>query len=65
MLQGVNYRIGNKTIYVCDRCNNEMEVQDRRGIYVTNGNGQPRKTWDLCKRCYAALDRGIKKGVQK
>lgn len=52
----------NKSVYTCDYCNKTMSIEERKGIYVTNNVGQPRKRWDLCNTCFKMLERGIEKG---
>ena len=51
----------NLSVYSCDRCNAQMNIQNKISIYVALPTRQPRKKWDLCKRCYGALVRGINK----
>lgn len=59
MLVGLDYTNKNKSTYSCDRCNKTMTIQEKKGIYITNDVGQPRKKWDLCSACYRSLERGI------
>lgn len=62
MLVGLDYSNKNKSVYCCDRCNKTMTIQEKKGIYITNNVGQPRKRWDLCNTCFKMLERGIEKG---
>ena len=62
---------GNKqSLYTCDRCNKElnMSMVDRYVVLIkkspTSTNPRKIKQWDLCKKCYAALYRGIEKGIK-
>lgn len=54
-----------KSIFKCDRCNKILiaDQDERFRISVTEIPMNQRKTkkWDLCKKCYAALYRGIEK----
>ena len=47
--------------YVCDRCGEKLRTQDRFSLYVARGIEYQRKKWDLCKRCYAMLNKGLSK----
>lgn len=63
-----NLKVNNN--YICDRCKRETSKEERKAIYVLEQQvgtrfNSPRKKWDLCKKCYAALVRGINKGAQK
>lgn len=64
MLVGLDYSNKSRSVYSCDYCNKTMSIEERKGIYTTNGYGQPRKKWDLCSRCYRSLERTIGKGKQ-
>lgn len=53
--------------YICDRCNKEISKEERKSIYVLEPQSgtrfnSPRKKWDFCQRCYAAMERGVEKG---
>ena len=52
-----------RTLFKCDRCNKYLTRENRKGIYVQENKLMPKKQWDLCIRCFAALKRGIEKGV--
>ena len=65
MLVGLDYLNNTRSTYTCDRCNKTMLIKERKGIYITNNVGQPRKKWDLCSTCYKSLERGIEKGKNK
>lgn len=49
-------------IYKCDRCGARLEtpIETVYGIYVRSTKN-PKKKWDLCKKCYGSLCRGIEK----
>ena len=54
--------------YQCDRCNADITIKERYQISITkpNTNASRRiKYADLCPRCMRALDRGIRKGINK
>ena len=52
-------------IYLCDRCKTKITITNKYGISVSKGRGVSKKTWDLCGKCFRALERGIAKGVNK
>lgn len=52
-----------KSMFMCDRCKTELTTETRRGIYIQHDRRMPKKRWDLCLKCFAALKRGIEKGV--
>ena len=52
-----------KTLFQCDRCKKYLGRENRYGIYVKKDKLSPKKTHDLCARCFRAFCRGIKKGV--
>ncbi len=47
--------------YECDRCKKELSITTRISIYSKLSYENPKKRWDLCNKCYAALVRGIEK----
>lgn len=47
--------------YECDRCRKELSINTRISIYSKIAYQNPKKRWDLCSKCYAALVRGIEK----
>ena len=47
--------------YKCDRCDAEITSLNRNAIYIMHGYDPMKKTWDLCPRCFRALERGINK----
>lgn len=48
--------------YKCDRCGKLMIMKDRYLIKVSQTYDISHQKWDLCPRCYKALERGIEKG---
>lgn len=53
-----------KSIYKCDRCKTILErgKDEIYTIFVKNSEDKtPKKKWDLCKRDYSALEKGIEK----
>ena len=51
-------------LYKCDRCGTMLHVPKEvvYSIYVrTPTIKSPKKKWDLCKKCYSSLERGIEK----
>lgn len=67
MLIETDRRGKTKSIFECDRCKRiiNTEIDQRFKLTVQNtpiGNhANTIKRWDLCKRCYAALYKGIEK----
>lgn len=47
--------------YYCDRCKEVMSIDDKVAIYTALPTKLPRKRWDLCRRCFRSLYRGIEK----
>lgn len=56
-----------KSTYECDRCKTRIhtatDARYRVAVQNTSKSLTVIKSWDLCKRCYVALYRGIEKGV--
>lgn len=52
-----------KSVYKCDRCKTKLNIDNKIGIYIGLPSRQPKKKWDLCKKCYGALVRGINKNM--
>ena len=50
-----------KSEFICDRCKTILTSNSKYAIYVQESKAVPKKKWDLCKRCYSALLRGIEK----
>jgi len=48
-----------KSLYKCDRCGKKCLLHEKKGIYVDNDYNRAVKQWDLCLRCYEALERGV------
>ena len=61
MLISINIHDKNKSTYVCDRCKVYISNLNRKAIFIAEGIEAPRKKWDLCQKCYKALERGINK----
>lgn len=61
MLISRDYKDKNKTLYVCDRCGMKVNIKNKKSIYVGNESEHPIKKWDLCNKCYNALEKGINK----
>ena len=67
MLIETDRRGKTKSIFECDRCGRiiNTETDHRFKLTVQNtprgSNTNVIKSWDLCKRCYAALYKGIEK----
>ncbi len=64
------YNNNGKTIYECDRCKKVIDTSKENRIRVHTQISQNSKyknlnSWDFCERCYAALKRGIERGVVK
>lgn len=59
----VNKNIWDKkqSIYSCDRCKEQLKLETKIAIYVGSSGRQPRKKYDLCKRCYLSFVRGVEK----
>lgn len=57
MLVSLNRLNKKENVYVCDRCNKQLNNDERLIITVNY-----KKKWDFCNKCYKALERGIRKG---
>lgn len=53
-----------RIVYKCDRCE-EITTTPYKMFVQGPKEVRPKRKWDLCDRCYAALVRGINKGVKK
>ena len=52
--------------YQCDRCKAEITTKTRYQLALAKPNTNVKiKYADLCPRCMKALDRGIRKGINK
>lgn len=51
-----------KSTYSCDRCKVPLTNETRNSLYKGGHYEAPKKKWDLCDRCYRALERAIAKG---
>lgn len=64
MLLQTDTTIKGRSIYKCDRCNTILE-RGKDAIYSifvkSSKDKAPKKKWDLCKRDYLSLCRGIEK----
>ncbi len=47
--------------YICDRCGKKLQREERISLYIAKGIECQKKKWDLCKRCYAMLYKGLSK----
>lgn len=66
MIIETNYSNKNKSLYKCDRCGSVSEPDNNFKIYKQGiKDSHPFKKWDLCKRCYSMLVKGIDKGPKK
>lgn len=62
MLIEKNRQNRTKTIYECDRCGDMITMQDNVRIFIQKFNDKvPKKRWDLCRKCYKMLVKGIEK----
>lgn len=50
-----------QSVYKCDRCNEQLSIETKVAVYIGLPSRTPKKKWDLCKKCYGALVRGINK----
>lgn len=69
MLISKDHHGGKGSVYCCDRCGLELNSHND-DCYRINAMKLPEyskaiKKWDLCKRCYLMLCKGIKKGVER
>lgn len=56
------------TIYECDRCKRRTDKMGIARIFTCIeyiGEKTPIKKYDLCLKCYKAMNIGIKRGVNK
>lgn len=44
----------------CDMCKVRIAGIDRVSIKVGLGNNNPKKKWDLCKKCYKKIEKAVK-----
>ncbi len=63
------YENHNVTVYACDRCKKTLDGKENKRVRLvcqhdTNRGAKTFNSWDLCEKCYAALDRGIKAGIK-
>lgn len=61
MLIEKDYSNKKNSKFICDRCKKELSINTRISIYSKIAYQNPKKRWDLCSKCYAALVRGIEK----
>ena len=59
MLVTKNARKTKDVIYACDRCGTEVDTLQNKRICVGTYLETPKKKWDLCPRCYKALERNL------
>jgi len=59
MLLEICYKDKTQSLYRCDRCKKVCKLNECKPIYTTNENRKAVKKWDLCLRCYEALERGV------
>lgn len=68
MLLQTDTTIKGRSIYKCDRCNTILE-RGKDAIYSifvkSSGDKMPKKKWDLCRKDYLSLCRGIEKTKRK
>lgn len=50
-----------RIIYKCDRCETRI-IKPYKIDVQTPKEVRAKRKWDLCERCFEALERGIKKG---
>lgn len=61
MLVSVNRLDNKQSVYKCDRCRTQLSVETKIAIYIGLPSRQPKKKYDLCKRCYMSFVRGVEK----
>ena len=62
MIVRKDYKDKAKSVYICDRCQTELSIDNKVALYIGIYNRNMKKKWDLCKRCYKALVKGIERG---
>lgn len=65
MLIEKNLKDKNKSKYCCDRCREELTIENKIGLYIQLPYKKIKKRWDLCKRCFRLLIIGIEKKNKK
>lgn len=70
MILKMSYTGKDNTVYKCDRCKRIIDTGKDRRIRIaaqisTHSKYKTLNSWDFCERCYAALKRGIERGVVK
>lgn len=61
MLVSKNMYDKKQSVYSCDRCQAQLNFETKVAIYIGLPSRQPKKKYDLCKRCYRAFVRGVEK----
>lgn len=61
MLVSKNRYDKKQSVYSCDRCKAQLSVDTKIAIYIGLPSRQPKKKYDLCKRCYRSFVRGVEK----
>lgn len=50
-----------QSVYKCDRCKAQLKWGSKVGLYIAFPKRTPKKTWDLCDKCFRSLVKGIEK----
>ena len=61
MLVSKNIWDKKQSVFSCDRCKAQLSNETKIAIYIGLPSRQPKKKYDLCKRCYRAFVRGVEK----
>lgn len=61
MLVSKNMYDKKQSVYSCDRCRTQLSVDTKIAIYIGLPSRQPKKKYDLCRRCYKSFVRGVEK----
>ena len=61
MLVRVNRLDREQSVYNCDRCKKQLNWETKIAIYIGLPSRQPKKKYDLCRRCYKSFVRGVEK----
>ena len=61
MLIEPDYKNKRNSKFFCDSCKTQLSIETKIAIYVGLPARQPKKKYDLCKKCYKSFVRGVEK----
>lgn len=51
--------------YQCDMCKTQISSLKRITINMAEGYANPRKKWDLCKKCYMIIEKNVNNWLRR